>query len=54
MLSGSPLNMAHPQLLFVYVTDAQRPAVIRAEAQDQMPADVYNWEDQLKNKTSFN
>ena len=54
MLSGSLPNTAHSQLLFVYVTNEQCPAVIRAGAQDQMPANVYNWEDQLKNEISLN
>lgn len=55
MLSGSLLNTAPSQLSFVYVTNAQCPTfVIHAEAKDQTPANVYNWEDQLKNEISFN
>lgn len=53
-LSGSLWNKAHPQLLLIWIINKQCPAFVRyAEAKGQMLANVYNWEDQLKNEISF-
>lgn len=57
MPSGCLLNEAHSQLCWYtgpLLTGNVPTFVIYTEAQDQMPANGYNWEDRLKNEFSFN